>query len=94
MHGLSFSGIVHQGGPSVAQCRLLAREVGGVGGLSVYITLNSGRSACLLMITVIFWCPSMFSNDSTTRLAAVSARPLPLIFVCLLLWCSILGRPS
>ena len=49
MHSLSFSGIVHHGGRSVAECRPVAREIGGVGGLLVYITLNSGRSACLLM---------------------------------------------
>jgi hypothetical protein len=38
MHSLSFSGIVYQGGRSVAECGLVAREVGGVGDLSVYIT--------------------------------------------------------
>jgi hypothetical protein len=43
MHILSFSGIVDQGGLSVAECGPVAREIGGVGGLSVYITQNSGR---------------------------------------------------
>jgi hypothetical protein len=47
MHSLTFSAIVHQGGRSVAECGPVVREMGGVGGLSVYITQNSGRSACL-----------------------------------------------
>ncbi len=38
MHSLSFSGIVHHGGRSVAECGPVAREMGGVGGLLVYIT--------------------------------------------------------
>jgi hypothetical protein len=37
MHSRSFSGNVHQGGRSVAECGHVAREMGGVGGLSVYI---------------------------------------------------------
>ena len=67
MHSLSFSGIVHHGGRSVAECGPVAREMGGVGGLLVYITQNSGRSACLPMVTVSFWCSGMSSNDVTTR---------------------------
>ena len=82
MHSLSFSKIVHQGGRSVAKCEHVAREMWGVGGLSVYITQNSCRSARLPMATVIFWCPGMLSNNVTTRLAAVSTRSLPLMFVC------------
>ncbi len=58
----------------------MAREMGGVGGLSVYITQNSGRSACLPMATVTFWCSGMSSNDVTTRLAAAIARSLPVRF--------------
>ncbi len=94
MHSLSFSGIVHQGGRNVAECGLMAREVGGVGGLLVYITQKSGRLACLPMVTVTFWCSRMSSNDDTTRLAAVSARSLPLMFACPLILCSIVGRTS
>jgi hypothetical protein len=30
--------------------------IGGVGGLSVYITQNTGRSAYLPIVTVTFWC--------------------------------------
>ena len=93
MHSLSFSGIVHQSGRSVAECGLVAKEVAGVGGLSVYITQNSGRSACLPMVTVTFWCPGMSSNDVTTRLSAVSTSLLPLMFACPLILCSIVGRP-
>ena len=59
MHNLSFSGIVHQGGRSVAESGPVAREIGGVGGLSVYITQNSGRSACLPMVAVSFWYSGM-----------------------------------
>ena len=94
MHSLSFSGIVHQGGHSVAECGLVAREMGGVGGLSVYITQNSGRSAYLPMVTVTFYFSGMSSNDVTTRLAASSARSLPFMFVCLLILWSLVGRPS
>ncbi len=67
--------------------------MGGVGDLSVNITKKIGRSACLPMVTVTFWCSGMSSNDVTTRLAATSARSLPLIFVFLLILHSILGRP-
>ena len=55
MHSLSFSGIVHQGGRSVAECGPVAKEIGGVGGLPVYITQNPGRSAYLPTVTVAFW---------------------------------------
>ena len=67
----------------------VAREMGGVGGLSVCITQNSGRSAYLPMVTVTFWCSGMSSNDINTRLAAASARSLPFMFVCPLVLCSI-----
>ena len=90
MHSLSFSGIGHHGGRSVAECGPVAREMGDVGGLLVYITQNSGRSACLPMMTVSFWCSGMSSNAVTTRLAAASARSLPFICVCALLFCVVL----
>ena len=94
MHSLSFSGIVHHGGRSVAERGPVDRELGGVDGLLVYITQNSGRSAYLPMVTVTFWCSGMPSNDVTTRLAAASARSLPFMFVCPLILRSIVGRPS
>ena len=93
VHSLSFSGIVHQIGRSVAECGPVAREMGGVGGLSVYIHQYSGRSARLSMVTVNFGCPGISSKDVTTHLAAVSARSLPLMFVCPLIVCSIVGSP-
>jgi hypothetical protein len=92
MHSLSFSGIVHQGSRSVPECGPMVREVrvgGGVGGLSVYITENFGRSACLPMVTVNLGCLGTSSHDVTTCLAAVSARSLPLMFACPLISCSI-----
>jgi hypothetical protein len=46
------------------------------------------------MVTVTLLCPGMVSDDGTTRLAAVSTSSLPLIFVCPLILCSIVGRPS
>ena len=82
MHSLSFSGIVHHGGRSVAECGPVAREIGGVSGFLVYITQNSGRSAYLPMVTVSFWCSGMSSNAVTTRLAATFARSFPLMCVC------------
>ena len=93
MHSLSFYVIVHQGGRSVAECGPVAKVIGGVVGLSMYITHNSGRSAYLPMVTVSFWCSGRSSNDVTTRLAEVSARSLPLMFVCPLILCSIVGTP-
>ena len=94
MHRLSFSGIVHRGGRSVAECGPAAKEIGGVGCLSVYNTRNSGRLAYLPIVAVTFWCSGMTSNDITTRLAATLARSLSLMFVCPLILCSIVGRPS
>ena len=38
MHSLSISGIFHQGGRRVAECGPVAKVIGGVGDLSVYIT--------------------------------------------------------
>ncbi len=93
MHSLSFYGIVHHGGLSVTKCGPVAKVIGGVGNLSVYITQNSGRSAYLPIVTVTFWCSGISSNDITTRLAAASARSLPLMFTYPLILCSIVGRP-
>ena len=94
MYSLPFSGIVHQGGRSVEECGPVAKEIGGVGGLSVYITQNSGRSAYLPMVTVTFWCFGMSQKVVTTRLTASSASSLPFMFVCPLILCSIVGWPS
>ena len=69
-------------------------EMGGLGGLSVYITQNAGRSACLSIVTVSFWCSGISSNDVTTRLTAASAISLPRMIVCPLLLCSILNSLS
>ena len=94
MHNLSFYGIVHHGGLSVAVCGPVAREMGGVGDLSVYITQNSGRSAYLPMVTVTFCCSGMSPKVVTTRMAASYARPLPFMFVCPLILWSLVGRHS
>ena len=94
MHSLSFSEIVHQGGRRVAECGPVAKVMGGVGGLSMYITQNLGRSTYLPIVTVTIWCSGMSLNDVTTRLTATSARPLPLMFTCPLILCSIVCRPS
>ena len=93
MHSLSIFGIVHHGGRSVTECGPVAMEMGDVGGLLVYITQNSGRSANWPMVTVSFLCSGMSSDDVTTRLAAAFARSLPFIYVCPLILCSIVGRP-
>ena len=94
MHSLSFYGVVHQGGRSVADCGPVAKEIGSVGGLSVYITLNSGRSAYLPIVIVTFGvrvCPQ-------TLLLLVWPQRLrgrcPLYLVCPLILRSIVGRPS
>ena len=93
MHRLSFSGIVRQDSRSVAEYGTVAREMVGVDVLSVYIIQNSGRSSCLPMVTVTFWCLGMSSNAVTTRLASAFARSLFLMVVCPLILCSIVGRP-
>ena len=89
MQSLFFSGIVHQGGRSVAECGPVAREMWGVGGLSVYITQNSGRSAYLPRVTVTFW----FSGSPQTMLLLVWPHRLrgrcPLC-LCVLLFCVVL----
>ena len=72
----------------------MTEVIGGVGGLSVYITQNSGRSAYLQIVTVTFWCLGMSLNAVTTRLAAAYAKSLPLVLVCPLILCSIVDRPS
>jgi hypothetical protein len=64
-----------------------------VGGLPVYITQKSSRSESLPMVTVTFWGSGMSSNEYTTRLDAALARSLPLMYVCPLILCSIMGRP-
>jgi hypothetical protein len=74
MHSISFSGIVNQGGRSVAECGPAAREMRGVGGLSVYNTHNTDRSACLPIVAVSICCPGTYANDVPTRLDVVSAR--------------------
>jgi len=76
------------------ECGPVAGKVGGVGGLSVYIIPNFSRSACLRIVIFTFWCPDMSSHDVTTRLAAVSTKSLPLMYVCPLILCTIVGKPS
>jgi hypothetical protein len=94
MRSFSFSMIIYQGRRRVAECGPFASEMGGAGGVSVYITKNCGRSFCLPTATVSFRCPGMSSNYVTTRLVAPSARSFPLMFVCPLILCSIMGSPS
>ena len=81
MHSLSSSGMVHQGCRSVAESGPVANWMGGEGG-GVYIIQYVGRSACRPMVTVRFWCSGMSSQLETTLLAAVSAKSLPLVCVC------------
>jgi hypothetical protein len=59
MYSLTFFGIVHQGGRRVAECGPVAKVMGDVGGLSVYITQNSRRSAYLSIATVACSCFGM-----------------------------------
>ena len=63
----------------MAECGPVARNMGDVGGVSVYITQYSGLSACLHMVTVTFWCSGISSKVVTTRFAASFARSLPLV---------------
>ena len=72
----------------------MAMKMGRVGGFSMYIAPNFSIPACLYIVTVNFWCPGMSSKDVTALLAAVSARPLPLVLACRLILRRIVGRPS
>jgi hypothetical protein len=94
MHSLSSSGIVHHGDRSVTEYGPVAREMRGVGGMSMCITPYSGRLACLNIVTASVWCLGMSSKYVATRLVVVSARSLPLMFVCPLIFCIIVGRPG
>ena len=92
----SFSGIIHQGGDrSVAGCGPVQRGYrdGGMGGLLVYITQNADRSTCFPIVTKSYWCPGLSSNDVTIRLAAMSSKLLLIMFICSLIFCSIVGSP-
>ncbi len=91
MHSLSSSGMVYQGWRSVADSGPVANWIGGVGGVFVYITQYGGRSACRPIVTVSFWLSGMPSHSATTFLAAASAWPLPLMFVCPRILCNIVG---
>ncbi len=94
MHSLSSFGMVHQGWRSVAESGLLTNRMGGVAGVLVYITQYGGRSACRQRVTASFWFSGMPSQSATTLLTAVSARSLPVMFVCPRILCSIVNNPS
>jgi hypothetical protein len=93
MHRLSSSGMAHHGGRRVAECGLVASEIGGMVGLLVYMTQNGGLSACFPMVIVSFLCSGIFSKEVTTNLAAASARSLPRMLVWTLILFSVVGRP-
>ena len=93
MHSLSFSGMVHQGWRSVAERGPVANWMGGVGVL-VYMTQCGALSDCRPMVRVSFSLSGMSSHAATTLLAAESARPLPLMFVCPLILCNVVGSPN
>ncbi len=90
MNHLSSSGMVHHGGHRVVECGLVASEIGGMVGLLVYITQNSGLSACFPMVIVSFSC---LWKEVTTNLAAASARSLPRMLVWPLILFSFVRRP-
>ncbi len=54
MHLLSFLGRIHHGGHKVAECVPVASEIGGMGGLWVYMTQNGGLSAIFPIWTLSF----------------------------------------
>jgi len=91
MQCLSSSGIVHHGGRSVAECGSMASETRDMVGLLVYITQNGDLSASFSIVAVSFLCSGISSKEVTIRLAILSARSLPLMFVCPLILCSFVG---
>jgi hypothetical protein len=95
MHRLSATNIVHQGGRSVVEREPVDSEIGGVmGGLLVNMTQYVGLSASLPMLTSSFWCSGISPKEVTTSLGASYARSLPLTFVCPLILCNNVGKPS
>ncbi len=41
---------------TLAECMLVASEIGGVMGLVVFMTQDGGISACFPIVTVSYWC--------------------------------------
>jgi len=93
MRRLSSSGMVHNGGCSVAECGPVASEMGGVVGLLVYITKHGGPSASFPIVTASFSCSGISSKEVTTNLAALFAKLSPLMFVWPQILCSFVGTP-
>ena len=80
------SGIVHHGGRRVA-CRGPVERAGvGVGGSAVYMTQNGGRGAIAPISTRCVWSEGRVSKFVTASLAAASARSLPRMLVCALIF--------
>jgi hypothetical protein len=55
MHRLPVLGMVHHGGRSVSECGPIESKIGGVIGLFVSMTQKGCISACLPIVTMIFW---------------------------------------
>ena len=91
MHCISAFGIIHQGGRNVAECGPVESGIDDVMGLLVYMTRYDGLSACLPMVTVSFWCSGISTKTETTNLSALSARSLPLMYVCPLILRNTIG---
>ena len=80
------SGIVHHGGRRVACLGHVARAGVGVGGSIVYMAQNGGRGAIALISTLCGWSGGRVSKFVTASLADASARSLPRMCVCALIF--------
>ncbi len=72
----------------------MASEVGGLMGLLVYISQISGLFTYFHMVTMSFQCSRISSKSVTTISAVVSAKSLPLMFVCPRSLFILVGSPS
>ncbi len=78
--------MVHHGGRRVACLGPVESAGGGVVGLAVYMTHKGGRGAMAPMSTRNVCAVGRVSKSATASLAAASARTLPLMCVCALIF--------
>ena len=82
----SFSGIVHHGWRRVACLGPVESAGGGIVGLVGYMTQKGGRGAIAPMSTRNVCSLGSVSKSVTASLAVASARSLPLMCVCALIF--------
>ena len=87
------SGNVHHGGRRVACLGSVATVGVGVEGLVVYMTQNGGRGAIAPISTLSVWSWGRVSKSVTASLVVASAKSLPRMFVCALIFQRVVEKP-